>query len=94
MGPITISRSPEGFVGRGILGFYGGLGGSRTRRSPKKRQKTKNKKFENFLFLVFSNFVFFVFRPFLGLQRARDPPNHQKSRGFRVQRIPRELGRL
>ena len=49
MGPITVSRAPEGFVGCGILDFYGvargpePVGADQTARTRKiKKSKTKN----------------------------------------------------
>ena len=84
MGPITVSRAPDGSVVCGILDFYGGWGGPEPVGAPKRADKhkirnVKKPKKIKFYFLVFQIFYLFVFWRFLGLLRARDPPNHHKS---------------
>ena len=41
MGPITVSRAPDGSVVCGILDFYGGWGGPEPVGAPKRAEKRK-----------------------------------------------------
>ena len=82
------------YIRCGIIDFYGCWRGPEPVGALKRAEKGKIRNLKILFFCVFSNSVFCLFQPFLGLQRARDPPNHHKSRGFRTQRTPWELGRL
>ena len=63
MGPITVSRAPEGSVGRGILGFYG-WGGPEPVGAQKRAGKRNIKKLKSLFF--FQNLHFAFVGPFCG----------------------------
>ena len=64
MGPITVSRAPEGLVGRGILNFYDSLGGHEPVGAPKRGRKRNIKKLKSLFF--FQNLHFAFVGPFCG----------------------------